>query len=42
MLKYVVKRILMIIPVGLAVSFIVFFITYSLTTDLAVTVLGKW
>ena len=40
MLKYVVKRILMIIPVVLAVSFIVFFIMDFVPSDPAVTVLG--
>ena len=40
MLKYVLKRIVMIIPVVLAVSFIVFFIMYFFQSDPAVTVLG--
>ena len=40
MLKYVVNRILMIIPVVLAVSFIVFFIMDFVPSDPAVTVLG--
>ena len=40
MLKYVIKRILMIIPVVLAVSFIVFFIMDFVPSDPAVTALG--
>ena len=40
MLKYVLKRIVMIIPVVLAVSFIVFFIMDFVPSDPAVTVLG--
>lgn len=40
MLKYVIKRILMIIPVVLAVSFIVFFIMDFVPSDTAVMVLG--
>lgn len=40
MLKYIVKRILMIIPVVLAVSFIVFFIMDFVPNDPAVTALG--
>ena len=40
MLKYVLKRILMIIPVVIAVSLIVFFIMDFVPTDAAVTALG--
>lgn len=40
MLKYVIKRILMIIPVVVAVSFIVFFIMDFVPNDPAVTALG--
>lgn len=40
MLKYIIKRIIMIIPVVLAVSFIVFFIMDFVPSDPAVTALG--
>ena len=40
MIQYVIKRILMIIPVVLAVSFIVFFIMDFVPNDPAVTALG--
>ena len=40
MLKYIMKRILAIIPVVIAVSFIVFFIMDFVPTDAAVTALG--
>ena len=40
MLKYILKRVLAIIPVVIAVSFIVFFIMDFVPTDAAVTALG--
>lgn len=41
MLKYIIKRVLMVIPVLLGVTFIIFFITRVLASDPAPVVLGE-
>ncbi len=41
MVKYAIKRILLLFPVLLGVSIIVFIVTHALTTDPAATILGQ-